>query len=438
MSLTRLTIDALSHEGRGIARHHGKTCFASGALPGEVVEARLASHHARFDEYETVQVLSASADRVEPPCALYGRCGGCDLQHLDAGAQLAHKQQALLDLLARQAGLHADCIEPSIHAAVLGYRRRARLAVWVPRREGRPVLGFRERNGRRVIAVDHCPVLEPLLAPLPGLLAAVLGRLQQPRTLGHVELSLSEGSDGHDRAVILLRTVAAVPETDRAQWQALAQQQQAYLFVQDASDGIECLHAPLPEVPGYCLPAFQLRLCYAGGDFLQANRAVNRALVSTAVDWLAPQPGERILDAFAGLGNFSLPLARRGAAVLGLEVSTAMVDQAERNALGNGLATAQFAVKDLQAAGATLPAPAAGGRWDALVLDPPRTGAQALVSAIVKAKIPRLLYVSCNPATLARDARLFAAGGYRLDRLALVDMFPQPAHSEALALFRRG
>jgi len=433
MSHIRLTIESLSHEGRGIARHHGKTCFVAGALPGETVEAKLLHRKARLEEYEAVAIIDASPDRVSPPCALYERCGGCDLQHLDMGGQLAHKQMTLLELLYRQAGVQPECIELPIASAPLGYRRRARFAVWLPKREGKPVLGFRERRGNKVIAVETCPVLEPVLAHLPAALSKAVAAMVLPQALGHIELSLSESTAQHDAPVILLRTVAELPEADRRLWQLLAQSEKSYVFVQDTADGFECLHAPVQEAPGYCLPDFQLRIGYSGGDFLQANRVVNRELVKTAMAWLQPKPGEHILDAFSGLGNFSLPMARLGADVLGLEVSASMVAQAEENALGNGLGNAAFDVADLQAEDVRLPK----GDWAAVVLDPPRTGAQSLVQAIVKKKIPRVLYVSCNPATLARDAKVFAERGYTLDRLALVDMFPQTAHIEALALFVR-
>ncbi len=433
MSLTRLQIESLSHEGRGIARHHGKTCFVAGALPGETVDAKLLHRKARLEEYDTVEIIKVSADRVEPPCALYAQCGGCDLQHLDAGSQLAHKQIALLEQLQRQASIEPDCIELPLQSAMLGYRRRARLALWVPRQGGKPVLGFRERRGNKVIAVETCPVLEPALAHLPAHLGKAVAALAYPQALGHVELSLSESTEQHDSPVVLLRTVAEMPEADRRLWQTFAQTEKTYLFIQDMADGFECLHAPIQEAPGYCLPDFQLRIGYSGGDFLQANRVVNRELVNTAMEWLAPKAGEKIIDAFSGVGNFSLPLARLGVDVLGLEVSTAMVEQAEQNALGNGLANARFDVCDLQADDVRLPK----GEWSSVLLDPPRTGALVLVNAIAKKKIKRVLYVSCNPGTFARDSKALAEKGYTLDRLALVDMFPQTAHIEAIGLFTR-
>lgn len=431
MSDISLLIEKLSHEGRGIARHHGKTCFVSGALPGETVEARLLRRHARLEEYGTIRVVHPSPDRVTPPCGIYGRCGGCDLQHLETGAQVAHKQLTLLDMLARQAGIHPECIEVPLTAEPWHYRSRARLSIGFPRRSDVPETGFREEGGHQVVPVAACPVLEKPLEALPAVLSAVVSSMQQPRSLGHIELSLSESADGRAFPVILLRSVAVLADADVARWQACAREQQSYCFVQSGEDAFECLHAPCGEAPGYCLTEFGLRLEYSGGDFLQANRRVNRALVHTVVDWLAPQPGMRVLDAFAGLGNFALPMARRGAQVHGLEVSRAMVDGATANAARHGLTNAQFSVCDLQASHLQLPA----GDFDAVVLDPPRSGASVLVGALVKRKVPRVLYVSCAPAMLARDAKALAAAGYVLDRLALADMFPQTAHLESVALF---
>lgn len=433
MSETRLQVVALSHEGRGIARHHGKTCFVSGALPDETVLARLVQRRSRLDEYDTCTVETPSLQRVEPVCTLYGRCGGCDFQHLAVDAQRQHKQQSVLDLLARQAGLVPDQVEAPLVSEAWHYRRRARLAIFLPRRGGDPVLGFRERGSQRILPVTECPVLEPALSALLPAAASVLTQLTEPRCLGHLELGLSESCDGGLWPVLLLRTVSALPDCDRQLWLALAKAEQAYLLLQCGEAEPETLHAPLNETPGYCLPAFDLRLSYRGGDFLQANREVNRRLVQTAVDWLAPQPGQRVLDAFCGLGNFSLPLARRGAEVTGLEVSAAMVQAATANAVEHGLSNARFSVCNLQADDMRLPA----GDWNAALLDPPRNGALALVNALIRKRVPTLAYVSCAPAMLARDAKCLKAAGYRLRRLLLADMFPQTAHAEALALFTR-
>jgi len=389
---------------------------------------------ARFAEYRAETVESASPERVAPACPLFGprlgSCGGCELQHLDAQAQRAHKAHVVLSALERHAGLTPDAVEPAIVSAPYGYRARARFAVDATRAGGL-VLGFREAGSSAVIDVPSCPVLVGALAPLPGALAGCLGGFERPRVLGHVDVSLSE-SRTSTSPVIGLRVVAAPSAHDRARLAAFAAAHGAYLALEDGDGGIDWVSRPTDEVPGYCLPEFDLRIVYAPGDFIQGNLDVNRALVHRVVEWLQPAAGLRVLDAFCGLGNFGLALARRGAEIFGLEIARRMVDAATTNAHAHGIANATFAVRDLHDdAGVRLPS----GRYDAVVLDPPRAGAAALVTEIARRAIPRVLYVSCLPSALARDAKALAAGGYRLERVALIDMFPQTSHVETMALF---
>lgn len=430
-SPVRIEIEGLSHDGRGLARLDGKVSFVPGALPGETVDAVLRRPHRRFDEYGLIDVVVPAAERIAPPCALVGRCGGCDLQHLAADAQLRHKTEVVLDLLRRQAGLQPEQLEPPLRSPPFGYRRRARLALDIPRRGGVPQVGFREAAGSGVVAVADCPVLVPELAPLPGRIQSTLADLQRPGALGHVELSLSEAADGTTQPVIHVHTVTQPDDRDGAVLERLARLSGAYLSVAAAGSTPVYLHRPRPEGPGYLLPDFDLRIGFQPGDFLQGNGSVNRLLVRRAVDWLGAADGRSVLDAFAGLGNFSLALARRGFRVLGLEADAAMVERARDNARDNGVARTAFAVRDLCAGSPEL------GFADvaAAVLDPPRSGAHALTSALAARRVPSILYVSCAPPTLARDAALLAAAGYVLERLALVDMFPQTSHIEVLASF---
>jgi 23S rRNA (uracil1939-C5)-methyltransferase len=428
-----LDIDALAHDGRGIARPGGKVCFVDGALPGERVEARLLGRRARFEEWITERVLEASPERVSPTCPLVGRCGGCDLQHLAPEAQRRHGERVVLDLLARQAGLAPERLDPPLVSAPFGYRRRARLAVWTPRR-GRPVVGFREAAGRRVVAVEVCPVLAPPLDALPGGLAYEMARLVAPGRVGHLDLALADGADGRVRPVLGVHCTGPEPDADRERWRAFGVARDAWVFL-GGTGTRRCVHAPTGEDPdagpAYALPAFDLRLAFEPGDFLQGNGPVNAALVARVVALASPAPGQRVLDAFAGLGNFALPLARGGAAVEALEAAPELVLRGGRNAEANGLTSVRFALADL----ATEPVPLPRGAFDAAVLDPPRAGARSLVTALAARGVPRIVYVSCDPATLARDARILADAGYRLESLALVDLFPQTHHQEALACF---
>jgi len=421
----------LSHEGRGVAHRDGKVCFVDGALAGESVAARLIARHARHDEYAVVDVETPAPERVVPPCRLVGRCGGCDLQHLDPRAQVAHKTMTVLDVLRRQAKLEPAAVDAPITSAPFHYRRRARLAIDTPRRHGRPVLGFREARGKEVVEIDRCDVLAEPLAQLPEALNAVLRDLEEPRRLGHIEIALSESGE-RSLPVVGLRIVGALGEHDSARWQRFAEHHDTYLCFDDG-ESVREIRAASSEPIGYELPEFELRLEFAPGDFLQGKSLVNRELVRRLTDVLGDVTGLSVLDAFAGLGNFSLPLARRGARVLGVEGESGMVARASQNAARHDLGSAEFVVRDLGAAPADLPR----DRFDVVVLDPPRAGALALVRQLAALAVPKILYVSCMPTSLARDARVLADAGYAIERLALVDMFPQTSHIEAMAVFSR-
>lgn len=433
----RVEIEELGHDGRGVARVGGKVAFVAGALPGETVDAALLRRHRRFDEYRLVAVVQSATDRLEPPCPLVERCGGCDLQHLGHGAQLEHKTRVMLDLLQRQAGLSPDVLDEPLRSPPFGYRRRARLAVSVPRRGGPAAVGFRMAGGHTVVEIERCVVLAPVLQALPGRLQALVAALHAPHSLGHLELGVSEAADGAEHPVLHVHAVRPLEPADRLAFLALAGDEHAYLSLR-VGEELVWLHRPAAEAPGYRLPDFGLRITFEPGDFLQGNGPVNRQLVGRVADWLGPGPGRRLLDAYSGLGNFSLALARRGFAVTGVEVDRGMVARAEANAAANGLGDVRFAAADLGSDVSAREAIAAAGRShevDVALLDPPRAGAPVLVQALAAERLATILYVSCGPATLARDAAALAEAGYTLERLALVDMFPQTSHVEAMALF---
>jgi len=430
-ALVTLHIDDLSHDGRGIARRDGKVCFVAGALAGEEVQARLVRQHRRHDEYRVQAVTAPAAERVVPPCPIVDLCGGCDLQHLDPAAQLAHKTRSVLDVLERRAGAVPETLEEPVRSPPLSYRRRARLAWHVPKR-GAPVLGFRGAGSRGVVEAAECPVLMPPLTALPGRLQPVLARLHRPGVVGHVELAVSEAPAGGADPVIYLHTVAPLEDADRAALAAFARAEGAYLLVGARDAEPEMLQHPREVPPGYLLPAFDLRLAFEPGDFLQGNAAVNRGLVERVAHWLEPLPRETLLDAYCGLGNFSLALARRGFPVIGIEGSAALVGRARSNADINGVTGVEFLQRDLGAGLPRLREPVS-----IAVLDPPRDGAAALIADLTAAKVDALLYVSCEPQTLARDAAELTRRGYRLERLCLADMFPQTSHVEVVTLFRR-
>ncbi len=418
-----LLIERLAHDGRGIAFVDGRTWFVAGALPGERVEARVLGARAQIVEARCERVLDASPQRRHEPCPHARLCGGCTLQHAAADDQLELKQRTLAEQLARVAGLEPQAWAAPLSGPELGYRRRARLAVRWDAKAARLAVGFRAAASQQIVPIEQCPVLvQPLQKLLPHLLA-VLQKLTRPQAIGHIELF-----SGTAEAVLVRHTAALVTD-DLAQLQAFAHQQGAQLWLQGEGEPVPLEEAPL----GYRLEPWKLELEWRPGDFVQVNAAVNEAMIAQALDWLAPAPGERVLDLFCGLGNFALALARGGAQVTGVEGVEAMVERAHGNALRNGLDGLHFYRADLSKPLAD--APWARGGFDAVLLDPPRDGALEVVRQMSEFGARRLVYVSCNPATLARDAAELARQGYRLSRAGVIDMFPQTAHVEAMALF---
>ncbi len=420
----RLEIERLANDGRGIAHADGRTWFVAGALAGESVEARVLAARSQVVEARAERILTASALRRTPACALAGQCGGCTLQHLPHAEQVALKQRALAEQLQRVAGLQPQQWAAPLLGAELGYRRRARLAVRFDPRSRHLSVGFRAAASQAIVDLDACPVLVQALHPLLAALPAQLRALHKPQAIGHVELF--QGS----AVAVLVRHTQPLPEEDRQALRAFCAQQGAQLWWQGEGEP----QADDPAQPlGYALEDGTLNLAWRPGDFVQVNAAVNARMIAQALDWLAPQPGERVLDLFCGLGNFALPLARRCASVVGVEGVAAMVERATANAAANGLENAHFFRADLsEPLGRAV---WARGGFAAVLLDPPRDGAAAAVEGLHALGARRVLYVSCNPATLARDAAILARHGYRLTRAGILDMFPQTAHVEAMALF---
>ena len=422
----RLTVERLANDGRGIAFVEDRTWFVEGALAGEEVEARVLAARSKVVEARTERVFVASAQRRAEPCPHARVCGGCTLQHLPAEDQLALKQRSLAEQLSRVAGVEPERWAPPLTSPEFGYRRRARLAVRWDNKARRLDVGFRASASQDIVSIEQCPVLvQPLQLLLPALLDVLKG-LEKPQAVGHVELFSGTAE------AVLVRHTAPLSEADQ-QWLAIfAEAQGVQLWLQGEGE-------PEPreaeQTLGYRLPRWDLQLDWRPGDFVQVNAPVNEAMIAQALEWLAPAHGMRVLDLFCGLGNFALPLARTGVSVVGVEGVEAMVDRARTNAAHNGLANVHFYRADLSK-------PLAEADWaregfQAVLLDPPRDGAWEVVRQMSTLGAERILYVSCNPATLARDAAELIGQGYRLRRAGMLDMFPQTAHVEAMALFER-
>jgi len=422
----RLTIERLANDGRGIAFVEGRTWFVEGALIGEQIEARVLAARSQVVEARVERVLAPSALRRPEPCPHARVCGGCTLQHMPADDQLALKQRSLAEQLSRVAGVEPDQWVPPLASPEFGYRRRARLAVrWDPKAR-RLNVGFRASASQDIVSIEQCPVLvQPLQLLLPELLA-VLKALDKPQAIGHVELFSGTAE------AVLVRHTAPLSEVDRQRLGTFAEAQGVQLWLQGEGPA-----APLQpgQALGYRLARWDLQLDWRPGDFVQVNAPVNEAMIAQALDWLAPVQNARVLDLFCGLGNFALPLARIGAQVTGVEGVETMVGRARTNAEHNGLENMHFHQADLSK-------PLAEADWacegfHAVLLDPPRDGALEVVKQMATLGAERVVYVSCNPATLARDAAELIRQGYRLTRAGMLDMFPQTAHVEAMALFER-
>ncbi|QXI42359.1 23S rRNA (uracil(1939)-C(5))-methyltransferase RlmD [Pseudomonas wayambapalatensis] len=423
----RLDIERLAGDGRGIAFVEGRTWFVSGALAGEAVEARVLNARGKIVEARLERVLQASPERREAPCRHYARCGGCNLQHLPHEGQLALKQRLLAEQLQRVAGVQPEEWAAPLAGPEFGYRRRARIAVRWDVKARELHVGFRAEASQDIIAIDECPVLVQPLQTILRHLPTVLRSLSRPQALGHVELFSGTAE------AVLVRHVAPLADDDLARLQAFCEQSGAQLWLQ--GEGEPAPHDGAATL-GFDLAPWGLELAWRPGDFVQVNAQVNTLMIQQALAWLAPQPDERVLDLFCGLGNFALPLARQAREVVAVEGVQAMVDRAAANAASNNVHNARFFQADLSQS-------LAGAEWaaegfSAVLLDPPRDGAYEVVQSIARLKAKRLVYVSCNPATLARDAQVLVGQGYRLKRAGILDMFPQTAHVEAMALFEVG
>ncbi|SEB61848.1 23S rRNA m(5)U-1939 methyltransferase [Pseudomonas saponiphila] len=420
----RLNIQRLANDGRGIAFVEGRTWFVSGALAGEEVEARVLGSHGKVVEARTERIFNASELRRPAACAHAGRCGGCSVQHLPHAEQLALKQRMLAEQLSKVAGVEPEAWAAPLSGQEFGYRRRARVAVRWDAKGKQLEVGFRAAGSQDIVAIDDCPVLVQALQPIMSRLPAMLRRLSKPQALGHVELFSGSA------LALLLRHMAPLSESDLSILKDFCDFHQAQLWLH--GEGEPQPFDPLQSL-GYRLETWDLHLAYRPGDFVQVNAGVNEAMVAQALEWLAPQPQERVLDLFCGLGNFALPLARQVREVVAVEGVAAMVARAADNAASNNLHNTRFFQADLSQ-------PLSAAEWvdegfSAVLLDPPRDGAFEVVRHLARLGAKRLVYVSCNPATLARDTVELIKQGYKLKRAGILDMFPQTAHVEAMALF---
>ena len=426
-------IESLDHEGRGVAHVDGKAIFIEGALPGERVSYTSFRRKPTFENARADAILKASSQRVTPGCPHFGVCGGCSMQHLDAGAQAAAKQRVLEDAFWHLARLRPESILPPIIGPSWGYRRRARLTVRKVVKKGGVLVGFHEKRSSYVADMTSCAVLpEPISALLPKL-RELVGSLSIAERLPQIEVAA-----GDMPTVLVLRILEPLTDSDETKLRDFADTHGVTLYLQPGGpDTATLFHPPQAPQPLYRLPDFNVALQFRPTDFTQVNHDVNRVLVRRALSLLDVQPGEQIADMFCGLGNFTLPLARMGASVVGVEGSAPLVARAKGNAILNGLDShIDYHVANLFEVTPELLAD--WGRFDKMLIDPPREGAIELVKSLDGDAPARIVYVSCNPATLARDAAVLVhERGYRLVSAGIANMFPHTSHVESIALFQR-
>jgi 23S rRNA (uracil1939-C5)-methyltransferase len=430
-----IDIDSLSHDGRGVGRMENKAVFLHGALPGERVRFEYIATHRSYDEGRAVEILRPSPQRVVPHCAHFEQCGGCSLQHLAPAAQVAFKQNQLLEDCRRIGKVEPAEILTPLQAEAWGYRHKARLGVRYVEKKGRVLIGFREKRSSFITDTARCEVLHPAVGGRIRMLEELVMSLAIRSAVPQIELAA-----GDNKQVLVFRVLQSLSAEDSARLIAFGREQGLAIYIQpQGPDSIyplfdsgeeEGLYYYLPGKGG------KLRIDFKPQDFTQVHPSINRLIVTQALHELALEPQERVLDLFCGLGNFTIPIAQHAAYVTGVEGAADMVIRARENASHNRIDNIEFHVADLFQ-------PAKGAPWlqqsvDKVLLDPPRAGAQEILPAMAGLQPARIVYVSCNPATLARDAGILVhEHGYRLARAGVMDMFPHTAHVESMAVFER-
>ncbi len=427
----QVTIDSLSHEGRGVGRRDGKTVFVAGALPGETVMVRVLRRRRRYDEALATEIIEAAPERIDEPCAHARVCGGCSLQHLPPERQVEHKQAVLLELLEHQGGVTPETVLEPLKGPTLGYRRKARLGVKYVEKKGGALVGFREKGNPFIADIQHCAVLHPAVGEAIPALRTLISGLAARASLPQIEVAVSD-----DRVALVFRHLEALSSDDAMALARFGAAQGFDIWLQPGGpDSAYPLEEGTPALLSY--RAGSCDIAFSPMDFTQVNADINRAMIERVLALLAPGPDDQVLDLFCGVGNFTLPLARSAGRVFGIEGEAALAERANANARANGLANVTCVMGDLNDPAAALPDDA--GSFNKVLLDPPRTGAEALIGHFDFGAVQRTVYVSCNPATLARDAGLLCSGhGYRLAAAGIMDMFPHTAHVESIAVFDRG
>jgi 23S rRNA (uracil1939-C5)-methyltransferase len=421
----QLTIKSLNHQGQGVASHEGKTVFVSNALAGEEVNVRITKSHRRYDEAQALEILAPSNDRIEAICPHFLTCGGCSLQHMQANAQVALKQDVLLEQLLHIAGAQPKLILPALQGPTAGYRRKARMGVKFVDKKNKLLIGFREQNNRYLADLETCKVLLPQIGASFEPLREALMQLSNYRSIAQIELSA-----GDNVTAIIVRHLEPLTENDLEVLKKYGSNNHIHIYLQPK--GPDTVHLLYPEQSELSYEIDNSLLKFNPLDFVQVNANINHQMVAAALEHLDLKPDDHVLDLFSGLGNFTIPIAKRAAQVTGVEGSQQMANQLLANAQYNGLSNVEAYMYDLTK-------PLDYQPWvrtyDKLVLDPPRAGALEIAQQIKRFQAKKIVYISCHLATLARDTKVILEQGYALQAAGVIDMFPHTMHAESMAVF---
>ncbi len=421
----QLTIKSLNHQGQGVASHEGKTVFVSNALAGEEVIVRITKTHRRYDEALALEILSPSHDRTEPVCPHFLMCGGCSLQHMQANAQVALKQDVLLEQLHHIAQAKPKIILPPLQGPTEGYRRKARMGVKFVDKKNKLLIGFREQNNRYLADLETCKVLLPQIGASFEPLREALMQLSNYRSIAQIELSA-----GDHVTAIIVRHLEALTENDLDVLKKYGANNNIHIYLQPK--GPDTVHLLYPEQSELSYEIDNSLLKFNPLDFVQVNANINHQMVAAALEQLELKPTDQVLDLFSGLGNFTIPIAKRAAKVVGVEGSQQMANQLLANAQHNDLNNVEAYMYDLTKPLDDQPWVRA---YDKLVLDPPRAGALEIAQQIKRFQAKKIVYISCHLATLARDTKVILEQGYELQAAGVIDMFPHTMHAESMAVF---
>jgi len=425
-----VSIESMTNDSRGVAHHEGKAVFVDGALPGEVVLCQTTKRTSKYDEARVLEVLEASNDRIQPRCSAAGVCGGCSLQHMSDASQIHAKQDVLLDNLKKIGRVEPEAILPPLQGAHWNYRRKARLGVKFVPKKGGVLVGFREKKSGYLAVMDSCEILDERFSQLIIPLRELIGKISLSKRIPQIEIAA-----GDDQGILVFRHLEPLPESDLELLKDFGRQNSLSIMLQSGGpDSVKALYPEMIELLEYRLDEWDISIRFRPTDFTQINANINKLMIAKALKLLAPEDDDEVLDLFCGVGNFSLPLSRITHRVMGIEADSALVQMARENAIHNGIKNAEFITADLY------DIPLDGSwlhrKWDRILLDPPRSGAMEIIERLPELQSKRVVYISCNPATLARDSGVLVhKHGYKLTAAGVMDMFPHTKHVESIAVF---